>query len=116
VGRGAHGRLQLGQRRLATSSERLPERWQERVSSQGQGYVEETEIPSADAAREHLLMNLRLREGLDLAAYESRWGVALDRAQIQALERDGFMTLARGRLAATPKGRMVLNSLIAELA
>jgi oxygen-independent coproporphyrinogen-3 oxidase len=113
---GAHGRLQMGERRVAISSERLPERWQERVALSGHGYIEEAEILSADAAREHLLMNLRLREGLDLAAYESRWGLTLDRAQIQALERDGFVTLARGRLAATPKGRMVLNSVIAELA
>jgi oxygen-independent coproporphyrinogen-3 oxidase len=116
VGPGAHGRLQLAERRFATSSERLPERWQERVMATGHGYVEQTEIPREDAAREHLLMNLRLREGLDLAAYESRWGVALDRSRIDALARDGFVSLVKGQLAATPKGRMVLNSVIAELA
>lgn len=116
VGPGAHGRLQLGERRVATSSERLPERWQERVATSGHGFVEETEISSADAAREHLLMNLRLREGLDLAAYESRWGISLDRARMESLASNGFVTLANDRLAATAKGRMVLNSVIAELA
>jgi oxygen-independent coproporphyrinogen-3 oxidase len=116
VGPGAHGRLQLAERRFATSSERLPERWQEQVFSQGHGFVEEVEIPSDDAAREHLLMALRLSEGLDLAAYELRWGTTLDRSRIGALARDGFVSLLQGRLAATPKGRMVLNSVIAELA
>ena len=116
VGPGAHGRLQLGRRRFATSSERLPERWQEQVLSRGHGFVEDVEIPADDAAREHLLMALRLREGLDLAAYESRWEIALDRSRIGALARDGFVSLVQGRLAATAKGRMVLNSVIAELA
>jgi oxygen-independent coproporphyrinogen-3 oxidase len=116
VGPGAHGRLQLGERRFATSSERLPERWQQQVVSRGHGFVEEVEIPSEDAAREHLLMALRLSEGLDLAAYESRWGIALDRARIGSLARDGFVSLVQGRLSATAKGRMVLNSVIAELA
>jgi oxygen-independent coproporphyrinogen-3 oxidase len=116
VGPGAHGRLQLEECRFATSSERLPERWQEQVFSRGHGFVEDVEIPPGDAAREHLLMTLRLSEGLDLAAYESRWGIALDRSRIGALARDGFVSLVKGQLAATPKGRMVLNSVIAELA
>ena len=45
-----------------------------------------------DAAREHLLMNLRLREGLDLAAYELRWGTRPDAAKIAALADQGFLT------------------------
>ena len=36
-------------------------------------FADLTPVDDADAAREHLLMNLRLAEGLDLAAYEARW-------------------------------------------
>lgn len=116
VGPGAHGRLTLAGRRFATSAERLPERWQERVARDGHGYVEQAPIDDAQAAREHLLMNLRLAEGLDLPAYEARWGVSLDRARIAALREAGLVRCENGRLAATPQGRLVLNRVIAALA
>jgi putative oxygen-independent coproporphyrinogen III oxidase len=115
VGPGAHGRLTLGGRRIATEAVRLPERWLSAVEREGHGLTE-TEIAPAEAAHEHLLMNLRLTEGLHLAAYESRWGVALDAKRIAALAEDGLVCAAGGRLRATLKGRLVLNALIAELA
>jgi oxygen-independent coproporphyrinogen-3 oxidase len=116
VGPGAHGRLMLGEARIATSAERLPERWQEKVTREGHGYVEQTAINDSEAAREHLLMNLRLSEGLDLAAYEKRWSVALDRKKIAELASDDLVQLNGTTLRATPRGRLVLNSVIAALA
>jgi oxygen-independent coproporphyrinogen-3 oxidase len=116
VGPGAHGRLTLGERRIATSTERLPERWRANIRSAGHAFVECSELSSQDAAREHLLMNLRLKEGVDLARYESRWGISLDRQHIVALEREGLLHAGNGHLAATQAGRMVLNSVIAALA
>ncbi len=116
VGPGAHGRLDLAGRRVATSCERLPERWREKVSRDGHGLIERQSLATADAAHEHLLMNLRLAEGLDLALYEARWNVTLDRARIAALEDDGLVRLHGNNLAATRAGRMVLNSVIAALA
>src|SRR5262249_6913983 len=116
VGPGAHGRLDLGGRRFATSTERLPERWREKVAQQGHGLIEMAEVAAHDAAREHLLMNLRLAEGVDLAAYRARWQKAPDPARIQDLVEAGLLRFEDERLAATPRGRLVLNSLIAALA
>jgi oxygen-independent coproporphyrinogen-3 oxidase len=116
VGPGAHGRLDLNGKRFATSTERLPERWREKVARDGNGLIEKSEIASADAAREHLLMNLRLTEGIDLAAYRARWGTAPDAAQIAMLANEGLVTFENDRLTATPRGRLVLNSVIAALA
>jgi oxygen-independent coproporphyrinogen-3 oxidase len=116
VGPGAHGRLQIGGKRIATSAERLPERWQQQVAERGHGLIEQSEISPADAAREHLLMNLRLSEGLDLADYGQRWNVALDARRIRELEAAGLLQAAGGRLRATPRGRLVLNSVIAAIA
>ena len=90
VGPGAHGRLDLNGKRFATNTERLPERWREKVARDGHGLTEKNEITPADAAREHLLMNLRLA-----------YGKPVD-----------FKML----FTATPRGRLVLNSLIAALA
>jgi oxygen-independent coproporphyrinogen-3 oxidase len=116
VGPGAHGRLTLGERRMATSTERLPERWRAKVQAEGHAIIEYIELAREDAAQEHLLMNLRLAEGLDLLRYESRWGISLDRQRIAALEREDMLEMRGGRLVATRSGRLVLNSVIAALA
>jgi len=116
VGPGAHGRLDLGGKRIATQTERLPERWRETTLRNGHGLIEQSEIAPADAAREHLLMNLRLAEGLDLAAYRARWGTAPDAKRMAALIEDGLLALDGDRLTATPRGRLLLNSVIAALA
>jgi len=74
-----------------------------------------TPVSGEEAAREHLLMNLRLAEGLDLAAYEKRWGARLDAAKIAVMTEQGFLTRDHDRLAATPNGRLLLNRVIEEL-
>ena len=109
VGPGAHGRLDLNGTRFATMCERLPERWRENVAREGHGITEMTAIGDDDAAREHLLMNLRLSEGIDLADYRARWGRAPSAERIAALAADGFVACDRERLCATARGRLVLN-------
>ena len=116
VGPGAHGRLDLDGTRVATQTERLPERWRDTVLRTGQGLIAQETIDPADAAREHLLMNLRLTEGLDLDAYSTRWHTAPSPERIASLVEHGLLTLDGARLTATPKGRLLLNSVIAELA
>jgi oxygen-independent coproporphyrinogen-3 oxidase len=116
VGPGAHGRLDLNGKRTATSTERLPERWREQVLREGHGLVEMSEIADADAAREQLLMSLRLAEGIDIARYRARWKTAPDESRIAMLAGEDLVTFEQGRLAATPRGRLVLNSVIAALA
>lgn len=116
VGPGAHGRLTLDGKRIATSTERLPERWRDHIAREGHAFIEQTEISDTDAAQEHLLMNLRLAEGIDLPAYESRWSAALDHAKIASLTGDGLLHFDGRQLAATSRGRLVLNAVVAQLA
>jgi oxygen-independent coproporphyrinogen-3 oxidase len=115
VGPGAHGRLRLGGARLATAAIRLPERWRDAVDRHGHGLAEQIAISDIDAAREHLLMNLRLAEGLDLAAYAARWGTAPPARKIASLAAQGLLALHGDILTATPRGRLLLNAVIAEL-
>jgi len=115
VGPGAHGRLTVDGARVATQSERLPEHWLERVERDGHALTL-TAISPDDAARENLLMALRLSEGLDPAAYEMRWNVSLDRDAVTDLRAQGLLASSTSRIAATPKGRLVLNAVIERLA
>jgi putative oxygen-independent coproporphyrinogen III oxidase len=115
AGPGAHGRLSLGGKRWSTQAERLPEKWLARVEEAGSSLAW-AEIDPASAAQEHLLMALRLSEGLDLASYEARWGTAPAASAIARLSQHGLVSLHEHRLTATPQGRLVLNGVIAELA
>jgi putative oxygen-independent coproporphyrinogen III oxidase len=115
VGPGAHGRVILSGHRTATAAIKLPERWRDIVAKTGHGFSEMTAVPDGDAAREHLLMNLRLSEGLDLAAYQQRWGTRPDAEKIAALAGHGLLTLNGDVLTAMPSGRLLLNRVIEEL-
>lgn len=116
VGPGAHGRLELDGKRIATETEKLPERWRELVARTGNGLIEKTPIAPSDAAREQLLMNLRLSEGLDLAAFHDRWDVCVNKERIAALVEQGLLRLDGQKLSVTARGRLLLNSVIAALA
>ncbi len=116
LGPGAHGRLDLYGRRYATVCERLPERWREKVEKQGHGFAVVEEITPEAGAHENLLMSMRLKEGLDLAAYRKCWGVAPSAEKIEALARLGLLTCENDRLAATARGALVLDKVIEELA
>jgi oxygen-independent coproporphyrinogen-3 oxidase len=85
------------------------------VLRDGYGFAQ-TPISDEEAAHEHLLMNLRLTEGLDVARYKARWNIALDETRIDSLVEDGLLERSGTVVRATANGRLVLNSVIAALA
>jgi oxygen-independent coproporphyrinogen-3 oxidase len=116
IGPGAHGRLTLADgRRLATVTAREPGGWLAAVGDTGHAVVEEATVGHADQSTEYLLMALRLAEGADLARYRRLSGTAVDPARIAALAGDGLVRQTGDRLAATARGRIVLNRVLAEL-
>jgi len=115
VGPGAHGRLVLDGKRIATSTIRLPERWRDSVAKSGKAFADFSPVADADAAREHLLMNLRLREGIDLVGYQARWGQRPSPEKIAPLIEQGMLHQDGDILSATLQGRLILNAVIAAL-
>ncbi len=120
IGPGAHGRLTLPNggadgRRLATVTARAPGDWLAAVAAQGHAVVEQTPLAPADQATEYLLMAMRLAEGADLARYRRLAGAPIDAARIAGLAGDGLVRRTGDRLAATARGRIVLNRVLAEL-
>ena len=116
VGPGAHGRITIDGTKRALSAIKSPEAWLAEVEAAGHGLASEESLSAADCAEEYLLMGLRLSEGIDLARLAAIGGSALDEARIGVLENEGLLARRNARLAATPKGRLVLNRLILELA
>ena len=115
VGPGAHGRLTLDGRRWATEALRQPAAWLDAVENCGTGELPRDELASLARAQEYVLMSLRLAEGLDLARLNAISGLSLPHAALADLSALNLIATGSGRVVATSKGRMVLNSLIRKL-
>ena len=116
IGPGAHGRLVTADGRVATSTERAPEAWLAAVEARGHGLAAVEPLSPEEQADEFLLMGLRLAEGVDPARHAALAGRRLAPARAEQLAADGLVSLAGGRVAATPRGFPVLNALVAALA
>jgi len=116
IGPGAHSRITSNSTKRAVSAIKSPEGWLAAVEAHGHGCDSEEPLSAAETADEYLLMGLRLSEGIDLARLAALAGHALDETRLNALARDGLIDRSGARLAATPKGRLVLDRLIVELA
>jgi oxygen-independent coproporphyrinogen-3 oxidase len=115
VGPGAHGRLSLAGGRVATATERKVGDYIARVDTTGAGVVDRSRLSPREAATERLLMGLRTDEGVawgDLAALE------LDPSHpaVGDLVEGGWLVVDKRRIAATPKGRPVLDHITRALA
>ncbi|CAD0184533.1 Oxygen-independent coproporphyrinogen-III oxidase 1 [Ruegeria sp. THAF57] len=114
IGPGAHGRITLGDRKLATETHLMPNTWLDAVQN-GSGERERTELSNQDQAIEYLMMCLRLKEGLYIDRYEALSGSSLPQAKLDDLNAIGMIEQVNGRVIATKDGRAVLNSIIREL-
>lgn len=116
IGPGAHGRITLGGRLLATRRHRAPEPWADRVERGGHGLTEETPLTPQETTREMLLMGLRLAEGIAADRFLARTGrsleSALDAGALRRATEEGYVTWHDGRLTATPDGRRRLDALL----
>jgi putative oxygen-independent coproporphyrinogen III oxidase len=108
IGPGAHGR----RGGAATLRHRKPENWLAALARNSHGLAEETPLSLADRALEALLMGLRLREGVELDAVRP----ALDLGAVERLEAQGLLTRTHDRLALPPRGRLLLDAILAEIA
>jgi putative oxygen-independent coproporphyrinogen III oxidase len=117
VGPGAHGRLEIDGTRVATATEKHPERWLQRVENRGHGLVVEEALSREEQADELLLMGLRLAEGIDPARFAAMAGRPLDDGRIADLCAQRLLEIdGTGRLRVTPAGFPLLDAVVADLA
>ncbi|WP_324807406.1 radical SAM family heme chaperone HemW [Sphingomonas sp. LY29] len=114
VGPGAHGR-RLGQR---TVRHRKPENFLSAIARNGHGLSEEAMLTPSEAADEALVMGLRLAEGIDPAALARRVGVKrlVDEEAVQAMVTRGLLATDGPILRTTRTGRLLLDSVLAQIA
>ncbi len=119
IGPGAHGRLTLAGRKLATRQHRAPEIWLDTVEQAG--HATRSRRPVAPEARldELLMMGLRLDAGIARAAFrrelDAEPEALLDPARVAALTEAGYLELDAAGLRATPEGQQRLDALLGYL-
>ena len=117
VGPGAHGRLNIDGRRVATETEKRPESWLMRVEASGNGFVVDEGLTPEESGDEYLLMGLRLAEGIDPARYLALCGREIDPKRVAMLRGQGTVeTTPDGRLRVTQSGFPLLDAVVADLA
>ena len=107
IGAGAHGKVTLADRHRVVRTARVQQPGRYLAAPRPDARLEEVrEVPAADLAFEFCLNALRLNEGIDAAAFESRTGQPWSRIAGPVAE-----ALGRGLLAARPDGGWVPTEL-----
>ena len=84
-------------------------------------FLQDAAAPIMDGncgAEDYLILQLRLRKGLDLAAYKAIYGKQFSTAQLAFVKncvKSGYANFDGHTLALTPAGLIVQNSILAEL-
>ena len=104
---------------MRTVRHRKPENFLSALRRNGHGIAEEAPLSPAEAADEALVMGLRLAEGID-AGRASPAGFGLpaivDWSARRAAGRFGPLMRDGARIALTPRGRLVLDHILGEIA
>lgn len=115
IGPGAHGR----RGGAATVRHKKPENWLSAVAANGHGIAESRMLGTREQAAEAMLMGLRLREGIDLAAMATRFDLApaalLDPAKAELYRQQGLVWQDGARVGVTEEGMPLLDALLGEL-
>ena len=114
VGPGAHGR----RGGMRTVRHRKPENFLSAVARNGHGLAEEEALTRDEAAHEALVMGLRLAEGIEPAPLADRLGVEriVDKTAVDRLINHGLLERDGMTLRATAAGRLLLDSILGEIA
>jgi len=119
IGPGAHGRLTIDKKRIATATLKSPERWLESVEKGENGVETWQEIDKKEEIAERVMMGLRLTEGINLQKFKEKTGVslrdALDVRKCALYAQQNLLRDTQNDLRVTLEGRLVLNRLTADL-
>lgn len=126
LGPGAHGRLMKIDNETTTQwafvNKKRPDLWMESIDLHGHGLEEETCLSEETAIYEHLLMSLRLTEGVSLREVFYRHGDhknSIGRnipedflSKLKNCENHNLLKIEENHVYLTKKGRNVLNEIM----
>jgi oxygen-independent coproporphyrinogen-3 oxidase len=105
IGAGAHGRITVKGKKIATRTHKAPEIWLQRVQSIGHACHPFEEIHGKERGLEALMMGLRLKEGLPLSRLETESGLPFDHIidpnRLDVLVKEGMLRIENQTLYPT---------------
>ena len=113
IGPGAHGRITLGNQRLATKTVLSPAAWLDAVHLKSSGELAPDILSNTDHANELIMMGLRLKSGISQSRLEAVVGKKFDITT--ELTDLGLLNISDGFIKATNSGRALLNQVIQKL-
>ncbi|MBX9747254.1 MAG: radical SAM family heme chaperone HemW [Hyphomonadaceae bacterium] len=116
VGPGAHGRITHDGARVALEAQRRPADYIDAVRENGVGWILETRLSGEESADELLIMGLRTHEGVDASRFAALRGTPFNPDAVAWLESQGFIAREGERIRLTQAGRLIANTIAAELA
>ena len=122
IGPGAHSRFDCQGQRVGLATRRSPQSWLEMTALKGHAIETECVETPMGWANEMLMMGLRLKTGIDLNLIEQKCGprqLWLDQNRLATHFEAGLLQFLEDhngdRLATTAEGRLLLNSLLADI-
>jgi len=119
IGPGAHGRLSIGGKTVATEQIPGPANWLEAVAVRGHGTRKFEALDAMTRQEEVLMMGLRLRDGLTRDSFRLATGLefedALEARRLRRLIDARYLELDAHGLRATPAGLIRLNAVLTAL-
>ncbi len=110
IGPGAHGRVTVNGKRIATQQVSSPFKWLRDLRA-----LTDKSLSAEDHAHEFTLMGLRTLEGIDLGRLKSLTGFAFEADQINQLLDSGMISIKDQQLCLTTKGRPLTNAILLKL-
>lgn len=115
IGPGAHGRLTLGARRVATEAERMPANWLDATLAKP-GSAERLEsLTAEDRANEYLMFALRLKQGASLDRFARLAGAPLSSDRLSEMQNLGLLQRDGDTIRTTDSGVLMLNGVLRAL-
>ena len=115
VGPGAHGRVNIGNKRYLTEAPSHPEEWLKLVQKEKIHEFKCKSISNNEQAEEYVIMGLRLKEGINLSHYNQLAKTKLPESVISELINDSLIKLDNQILTTTKAGKVLTNYVIRRL-
>lgn len=119
IGAGAHGRLFMDDKIIATNTYKMPKTYIEKTSENRHGYFQEKPLSVKEITEECIMMSLRLKEGIDKehldALTQKNWKKHINNKALERLKLLNFVKETPKRIFLTTEGQQVLDGILAEI-
>lgn len=92
-----------------------PKQWGSALAQNRVPWADSEKINDEMNLEELAILSLRVRSGMDIAGFEKAAGMTIPEVTLNELTREGLATISNGRLVATRKGRLLNDSMIAQI-